>query len=213
MTNVNPVFFISLKKFNLGLLTDNEILQRDVLLTYIFFCTIFQKNQSFSDHPALSCQIAFENEKEQLNLSCYCICEADSESLRLFFLNNRLQCSNDANRLLETFYGFCYQAVDKFIPKKTVRRSKAPHWMSSHSVNAVKFLQTALKHDYSDEKIKHCKQDLNDSLELDKAVYFESMKDFDLKMAYKLFRSINGKTKVPRKMSYRITSLCSDFAI
>ena len=85
--------------------------------------------------------------------------------------------------------------------------------MSSHSVNAVKFLQTALKHDYSDEKIKRCKQDLNDSLELDKAVYFESMKDFDLKMAYKLFRSINGKTKVPRKMSYRTTSLCSDFVI
>ena len=56
--------------------------------------------------------------------------------------------------------------------------------MSSHSINAENRLQTALKHSYSDEKVKRCKQDLNDSLELDKADYFESMKDFHLKMTY-----------------------------
>ena len=74
----------------------------------------------------LSCQIAFEIEAEQINLNRSCIRKADSESLRLLFLNNRLHCSNDANRMLETFYGLYYQAVDKYIPKKTIRRSKAP---------------------------------------------------------------------------------------
>ena len=85
--------------------------------------------------------------------------------------------------------------------------------MSSHSINAANPLQTALKHIYSEEKVKGCKQELNDSLKLDKTVYFESMKDFDLKMTHKLLRSINGKAKERKKMSYKITSLCSDFAI
>ena len=30
-------------------------------------------------------------------------------------------------------------------------------------------------------------------------------------MTYKFLRSINGKAKVPKKMSYKNTSLCSDF--
>ena len=98
----------------------------------------------------------YENETEQMNLHRYCIRKADSASLRLFFLNLRLTCSNDANRMLETFYGLYYQAVDKYIPKKTIRCSKAPHRMSSHSINAENCLQTALKHNYSDEKVKQC---------------------------------------------------------
>ena len=53
--------------------------------------------------------------------------------------------------------------------------------MSSHSINAEKRLQTALKHQHSDEKIKRYKRELNNSLDVDKAVYFESMKDLDLK--------------------------------
>ena len=56
------------------------------------------------------------------------------------------------------------------------------------------------------------KPEFTDSLELDKAVYFESMKEFDLKMTCKFLRSIKGKAKVPKKMSYKNTSLCSDFA-
>ena len=39
-------FFISLKKFNLGLLTDNQILQRDVLLTYIIFVLYSKKTKA-----------------------------------------------------------------------------------------------------------------------------------------------------------------------
>ena len=105
--------------------------------------------------------------------------------------------------MLETFYGLYYQAVDKYIPKKTICRSKTGHWMSSHSINAENCFHTALKHNYSDEKIKRCKQDLNDSLELEKGVYFESMKDFDLKMIHTFLRSINGTAKVPRKISYK----------
>ena len=53
----------------------------------------------------------------------------------------------------------------------------------------------ALKHHYSDEKVERCKQKLNDSLELDKTVYFESMKDFGIKIIYKFLRSIKGKDK------------------
>ena len=67
--------------------------------------------------------------------------------------------------------------------------------MSSHSINAENCLQTELKHNYSDEKVKPCKPGLNDSLELDKAVYFESMKNFDLKTTYTFLRSINVKSE------------------
>ena len=70
-----------------------------------------------------------------------------------------------------------------------------------------------MKHKYSDEKVKRCKQEFNDSLELDKAVFFLVKEGFDLKLTYKFLRSINGKAKVPRKMSYKITSLSSGFAI
>ena len=52
-------------KFNLGFLSDNDFVQRDALLTdNPFLCNNFERNQSFSDHPALSCQIAFEIETE-----------------------------------------------------------------------------------------------------------------------------------------------------
>ena len=44
---------------------------------------------------------------------------------------------------------------------------------------------------------------MNEPLELDKAVHFESMKDFDIKMTYKFLRSINEKAKVPEKNSYK----------
>ena len=70
-----------------------------------------------------------------------------------------------------------------------------------------------MKHNYSDEKVKRCKQEFNDSLEQNQAVYFESIKDFDLKITDKFLKAINGKVKVPKKMSYKNTSLCSDFAI
>ena len=59
-------------------------------------------------------------ETEQINLNRCCIRKADCKTLRLFFLNNRLHCSNDANRILETFYGLYYQAVTKYNPKKTI---------------------------------------------------------------------------------------------
>ena len=39
------------------------------------------------------------------------------------------------------------------------------------------------------------------------------MKDVSLKMTYIFLGSINGKAKVPKKMSYKNTSLCFDFAI
>ena len=199
-------FLKTIAEFNIGLLTDSNFLQQDVLLTdNPFLCTIRNKPKLLRS----SCTFLsnkFEIEAEKINLNRYCIRKADSESLRLFFLNNRLHCSNDANRMLEMFYGLYYQAVDKYIPKKTICRSKDRHWMSSHSIKAEKCLQTALKHNCSDEKVKRCKHNLNDSLELDKAVYFESMKDFDLKMTYTFLRSINGKAKVPRKTSYKNTS-------
>ena len=67
--------------------------------------------------------------------------------------------------------------------------------MSSRSINAKNCFQMALKHHYSDEKVERCKQKLNDSLELDKTVYFESMKDFGIKIIYKFLRSIKGKDK------------------
>ena len=133
--------------------------------------------------------------------------------MRFFLINNRLHCSNDAIRMLETFYGLYYQAVNKSIPQKTIRCSKAPQWMSSHSIKTENCLQTALKHNYSDEKIKCCTKELKSSLELDKAVYFESRKDCDLKMTYKYLRLINGTANVPRKMSFKNTSLCSNFTI
>ena len=60
--------------------------------------------------------------------------------------------------------------------------------MSVRSKNAENCLQTALKHNDSDEEVKRCRQKMNQPLELDKAVHFESMKDFDLKMTYKFFR-------------------------
>ena len=85
--------------------------------------------------------------------------------------------------------------------------------MSSHSINAKNRFLRALKHNYSDEKTKRCRRVLNDSLELDRAVYFKSMNDFDLKVTYKFLRSINGKAKIPKKMSCKNISLCSDFAI
>ena len=85
--------------------------------------------------------------------------------------------------------------------------------MSSQSINAKNRFQTALKHNYSDEKTKRCRRVLNDSLELDRAAYFRSMKDFDLKVTYKILRSINGKSKIPKKMSCKNISLYSDFAI
>ena len=87
----------------------------------------------------------------------------------------------------------------------TNHRSKAPHWMPLHSIKAKNCLQTALKDNSFDENFKRCKQDLNESLELDKAVYFESKKHFDLKTTYTLLRSLNGKAKVPWKISpYKI---------
>ena len=82
--------------------------------------------------------------------------------------------------------------------------------MSPHSINAENRLQTALKHNYFDEKAKCCKQELNDFLELDKAVYFESLKDFVIKMTCKFLRSIYGKAK---ESVIQITGLCFDFAI
>ena len=105
----------SIAKINLVFLKEIDFLQRDLFLTYnSFLCNNCELNQSFSDHPTLSCQIAFEIETEQMNINRYCIRKADSESLRLLFLNNRLHCSNDANRMLETFYRLYYQ----YIPKK-----------------------------------------------------------------------------------------------
>ena len=92
--------------------------------------------------------------------------------------------------------------------KKIIRGSKDPHWMSSDPINAENCLQMALKHNYSDEKVKRCKQELNDSLELDKAIYFESMKGIDLKTTYIFPRSMKGKA-----IEYKNTNLCSDFAI
>ena len=98
-------FLKPIAKFNFGLVTDNDFLQRGVLLTDNHsLCNNFKINQSFSDHLALSCQVAFENKTEQINLNRNFIHKAVSESLHLFFLNNRCNCSNDANRMLETFY-------------------------------------------------------------------------------------------------------------
>ena len=89
--------------------------------------------------------LVFEIKTEQTNLNRYCICKADSEPLRLIFLNNRLHCSNDATRIFETFYGLYYQVVNKHIPKKSIHRSNVSHWMSSLSIKNENCLQTALK--------------------------------------------------------------------
>ena len=69
--------------------------------------------------------------------------------------------------------------------------------MSSHSINAENRLQAVLKNNYSDEKVKRCKQELNDSLELDKVIFFVNEILDDL-MTYKFLITINGKAKVPR---------------
>ena len=82
--------------------------------------------------------------------------------------------------MLETFNGLYHQAVNKFFSKKKLRRSKAP--IGFYSITAENRLQTAVIRNYFDEKVKHCKPELDDSLGLDRAVYFESMKDIDLKM-------------------------------
>ena len=111
-------FLKSIAKFNLGLLKDKDFLQRDVLLTEILFlrrnCEI---NQNFSNHSALACPKAFEIVTEQIYINRYCIRKAYSESLRLFFLNNRLQCSNDANRKLEMFDVFVIKPLTNIFQK------------------------------------------------------------------------------------------------
>ena len=80
--------------------------------------------------------------------------------------------------------------------------------MSTQSKNAKNCLQTALKHNYSDEEVKRCRHEMNDYLELEKSVYFESMKDFDLKFAYNFLTLINGKAKVTKKNSYKSFCIC-----
>ena len=178
---------------------------RRLIKSQLFLYNNFDLNQSFPDHPTRSSQMAFEKETEQINLNYYCITVYVRQAAYhwIFSLNNRLHCSNNVRRMLETFDCLFYQVINRNNPKISSLESPPLDWMSAHSKNAENCLQTALKHNLSDEEFKRCRQKKNEPLELDKAVHFESMKDFDIKMTYKFLRSIMEKAKVPEKNSYK----------
>ena len=116
--------------------------------------------------------------------------------------NFRMSSFDSPDNIIDSFYHTLELSSSNAIPLKTSRRTKAPFYRSSNSIQLENKLRTALKKTQNAEKISRLRDELSISLNKDKKHFVEKDKIWPTNYANKLMRQVTKHPALPEKMVY-----------
>ena len=106
----------------------------------------------------------------------------------------------------DDYVAFWYQvlmnAINESCHRKTNRRLEFPYFYSSHSIHMIIKLRTAAKNNYEPTYQKKLKDDIQNSIELDKTILIDSLSPNSTRPCFKYLRSFSPY-HLPNEMHWK----------
>ena len=117
----------------------------------------------------------------------------------------------------DDYVAFWYQvlmnAINESCHRKTNRRLEFPYFYSSYSIHMINKLRTAAKNNYEPTYQKKLKDDIQNSIELDKTILIDSLSPNSTRSCFKYLRSFS-LNHLPNQMHWKhITKLAPIFIL
>ncbi|XP_055306808.1 uncharacterized protein LOC129571064 [Sitodiplosis mosellana] len=172
----------------------------------------------------IECEPALGNSNTSTK-SINCFKKANFEEMRNFFgaidysyLYNML----DINEMVDSLYAILYDAIDKFVPKASIRSNNKPIWYDNKLTNLKNVMSRQYKKLGNKPKVNRdadegdFKRAQADFCEYQKIHYHEHIKDIsncsksDPKRFWKYINGKRTSNTIPKKLSYEGTTVTED---